>query len=251
MKSKDLIYGLLLLFFPLFMASCLDEGGNEITLASQPAVVKLGANNTKMLMLKGGDRILSETLNNNAEIEIGDCGLADFVLDYSDPLNINSKEDSMYTVKSLKFEKIDKAQLQSTLSDTSRVMSGEKIVTAIREKSLLMENNLFLFTEHTMKFDLGEINFSYDKSSAPTVEQGGSRVYTIYMRIVGDSINTQKEIKYNVLALDSLLVNQAGLEQTAGVDSINFRIKYLSAIKSDSTAAWKTSQQYTIRLPEK
>ncbi len=252
MRSKNFIYGLLLTLLSLSATSCLDDGGSQVSLTSQPAVVKLDSESGKVLLLKGGDRIGNEKLDADPNIVDGDCGLVDFVLDYSDAQNIQT--DSVldyYTASSLTFLKLPKNPLLPELSDTSRVVWTERVITNIYEKSVLLENSLFLFTDHSIRFDIKEVDFSYNKEGAPFVEKDGKRIYDIYLRIAGDSTGTQKEIKYNVLALDSLIHYQAPIEQAAGKDSLNFRINYLSAVKNDSTPSWRTSQDYTILLPKK
>lgn len=251
MRSNEFIYGLLLMLLPLLSTSCLDKGGNQVTLALQPAVVQLESEDTKVLLLKGGDLIYAENLDNDPNVEEGDCGLVDFVLDYSDAQNIQNKDSlGYYTASDLTFRKLTKNPLNPALADTSRVVWTERVVTNIYGKTVLLENNLFLFTDHAIRFDPKGLSFSYNKESDPFVDENGKRIYDIYLRIAGDSTGTQKEIKYNVLALDSLIHYQAPIEQAAGIDSLNFRINYLSAIKNDSTPAWKTSQNYTIYLPK-
>ena len=252
MRIEKKIYGLLLLLLPLLAVSCLDDGGNRITLAAQPAVLKLASDGKKALLLKGGDMIHAENLETNPNLEVGDCLLADFVLDYSDAQNIkDSVVVDYYTGEISNLTQLAKNPLYPALSDTSKVVWTEKTITNIYEKSVLLEDNLFLFTDHSIRFDIKGLQFSYDKESGPEVEKDGSRIYNIYFRILGDSTSTQKEIKYNVLALDSLIHYQAPIEQAAGKDSLNFRINYLSAVKNDSTGAWKASRTYTILLPKK
>lgn len=252
MRSKEFIYGLLLLLLPLLSTSCLDDGGNQVTLAAQPAVVQLESEDAKVLLLKGGDLIYAEKLNTDPNIEVGDCGLVDFVLDYSDAQNIQSRDSlGYYTASDLTFYPLTRIPLHPVLADTSTVVWTERVITNIYPKTVLLENNLFLFTDHAIRFNIKGVNFSYNKENGPFVDENGKRIYDIYMRIIGDSTGTQKEIKYNVLALDSLLHYQAPVEQAAGMDSLNFRINYLSAIKNDSTPAWRISQNYTVVLPEK
>lgn len=253
MRSKECIYGLLLLILPIIAISCLDDGGNQIKLDSQPAVVKLDLDGKKFLILKGGDSVYAESLDNNADFAAGDCGLADFELDFSDGSKVQSTDSAAnyYIASSLRFTELVKHPLYPELSDTSLVDPTEMVITNIHDKTVLLENNLFLFTDHTIQIGLKEVDFSYDKESKPTVEEDGKRVYDIYMRISGDTIGTQKEIKYNVLALDSLIHYQGAVEQAVGKDTLNFRINYLSAIKSDSTPFWKTSKNYMILLPKK
>lgn len=247
MKNKKLKYGLLLIILPLLLLSCLDDGGNEVTLASQPAVIKLH-DSKKAILLKGGDLIYSEDLDSNPNLGEGDCGLADFVLDYSLAENINTTESGYFTASKITFNKITKNPLLKVISDTSKVFSGEKTVTSIYEKSVLLENNLFLFTDHSIEIKVTKLDFSYNKEEEPTITEDKKRIYDIYFRIVGDTVSVQKEIKYNVLALDSFIIDKSKIEKEAGIDSLYFRIKYVSAIKNDSTPSWKVSQNFGIAL---
>lgn len=252
MNSKNFIYGVFLLLLPLLVTSCLDEGGNQVTLAAQPAVVQLARGNNKVLLLKGGDKISTDALSADPNLNVGDCGLADFVLDYSDARNIQTLDSAgYYTATSLKFEKITKNPLLPLLADTSRIDSTEMLVNSIYEKTTLLDNNLFLFTDHSIQINVKDISFSYSEEDGPTVEEDGKRIYDIYMRILGDTLSSSyKEIKYNVLVMDSLILKQAEVEKAIGKDSLNFRINYLSAIKEDSTGVWKASPYYTILLPK-
>lgn len=251
MNSKHFIYGLFLGLLPLWATSCLDDGGNQVTLAAQPAVVQMARGNNKVLLLKGGDKISTDELSADPNIDEGDCGLVDFVLDYADARNIQTLDSAgYYTATSLKFNEIPKTPLLSLLADTSRIDTTEMLVNSIYEKTTLLANNLFLFTDHATQIDVKEVNFSYNKADGPTVEEDGKRIYDIYMRIWGEKAGTQREIKYNVLALDSLILKQAEVEKAIGKDSLNFRINYLSAVKEDSTGVWKASSYYSIVLPK-
>ncbi|MDD4515101.1 hypothetical protein [Massilibacteroides sp.] len=238
--------GLILLFF--FITSCLDDGGNEIMLTSQPAVVKLVPE--KVLLIKGGDLIHSAEMESNPNLEEGDCGLVDFVLDYSDAENINTADSGYYTASDVQFTSMDKNPLETILPDTGKVNAKEVVITDMYDKSVLLDYNLFLFTNHTIEFSLDSINLSYNgEDSQPVVSSAGQRVYNFYLRYLGDTISTQKEIKYNVFDLTSFVAEKTNEEREAGKDSLYFRINYISAIKTDSTASWSTSQNFGVSLP--
>lgn len=250
MKSVKIIYVLASLAILLSTTSCLDEGGNLITLASQPAVVKMN-DGQKVLLLKGGDKIYASGLDSNADLEAGDCGLVDFDLDYSDVSNIHAEDSGFYTASNLSFTKYNKYPLSEHLSDTSGVYVDEKMVSSIYEKSLILDNNLFLFTNHTLEFDTDTIDLSYNKGETVLANDEGKRVYAFYLRFIGDTISTQKEIKVSVFDLASFVAEKGKIEQEANQDSLYFSIKYVSAIKSDLTPTWSSSQAFAIGLSEK
>ena len=238
------------IILPLLSTSCLDEGGNEIMLTSQPAVVKLVPE--KVFLLKGGDKIYTEEMESDPNLEEGDCGLADFVLDYSAAENIknNVENSGYYTASEAVFTELTKNGVNENLSDTGKVYSDERVVTTLYEKSTLLEQNLFLFTNHSIQFDTKELDLSYNKGSEPEAEEDGKRVYNLFLRITGDSIGTQKEIKYNVFDLASFIATKSVVERQNGEDSLYFRINYVSAIKNDSVPSWAESQNFAVSLSD-
>ncbi len=248
MKKNNRIYGFVLIVLLLSSTSCLDQGGNEIMLTSQPAVVKLVPE--KVFLLKGGDRIHTENMESDPNLEEGDCGLVDFVLDYSDAENIkeNIEENGYYTASEAVFTELEKQKLYENLSDTGIVYSKERIVTDLYEKSTLIEKNLFLFTDHAIQFNVDELDLSYNKGAEPVILNDGKRVYDLYLRMTGDSIGKQEEIKYNVFDLASFISEKGIVEQHNGMDSLYFRIKYVSAIKTDSVPSWTVSQYFAVFL---
>lgn len=255
MRNKEIIYLVILFVASILYTSCLDDGGNAITLASQISIVKKKpGDDRKFLLLKGGEMMYSPEFDKNDDYRIGDCGLADFIIDYSDPANANYEQDSGFlTVKNMKFTKLQKYPLDTALTDTSMILDQEVIVTSIYNKSVILEKNLFLFTEHNFSFKVDSFNLSYNKEKAPELVDD-KRIYNLYLRMVmgNDTITKDKEIKYNAINLAEFIEKEGAKELALKKDTfLYFRINYLSAIRSDSTASWKASSEYAVNLNQK
>lgn len=249
MKNKKTIYLLSLLLIVLVSTSCLDKGGYELSISFQPAVVKVQEDSQKLFILKNGDKIYSEKHDSDPNVEDGDCGIVDFTWNVSDPAH--KVDSSFYTAATLSFGKLDKFGLKENISDTTKVYANEHVVTSFYNKSVLLENNLFLFTEHTGTFDLDSVDLSYNKNFVPEFKDG-KRVYDLYFRLTGDTIkNSQKEIKYNVFDISNFIAEKSEFENEKGKDTLYFRVKYVSSIKTDSVPAWKTSPDFELFLPKK
>lgn len=254
MRNKEIIYLVILFVASILYTSCLDDGGNAITLASQVTVVtKKSGDDRKLLLLKGGKLIYSPDFDKNDEYRIGDCALIDFIIDYSDPANANYEQDSVITAQIKNNTKLQKYPLDTALTDTSMVIDQEVIVTSIYNKSVILEKNLFLFTEHNFSFEVDSFNLSYNKEKAPDIVDD-KRIYNLYLRMVmgNDTITKDKEIKYNAINLAEFIEKEGAKELALKKDTfLYFRINYLSAIRSDSTASWKASSEYAVNLNQK
>lgn len=252
MKIRNLIYGSFLLFIPFWMASCLDDGGNSITLASQVGVVKEVTEEgalKKYLVLNQGDRIYSPDFEKNDEYRNGDCGLADFVIDYSAAENINNRENGIgvYKAETLTFTKIKKDTLKTELSDTLKVRPGEVFVTSIYEKSVILEKNLFLFTDHAVSFEKKGFDLSFNKEAEPVVINEKS-AYNFYLRYTSDTTRAnEREIKYSAIDLAPFIAEK---KAKAEKDSLFFRIYYVSAMGTDSVPLFKASREFAVSVKE-
>ena len=227
--------------------SCLAEGGSEVTLASQPAVVKNVAEK-KALVIKSGTVIYSDEFNSRSNVVEGDCALVDFTIDLSSAENIMKDSIGYYTAQSINFVPVEKRSVSKVLTDTATLIVNEQVVPSIYNKSCLIEDCLFLFTEHTIHFSNEMVDLSYDDNAEPHVDNNMRRVYSLYLRLAGEVIGDSKEIKYNAFDLSRFIREKGAKEALAGKDSLVFRINYLNAVRSDSTGVWRYSPEFSLPL---
>jgi len=244
--KRELLYGLSMILV-LLLPSCLGEGGSEVTLANQPAVVR-GTTDGNVLVINGGSIISSAEFRGRLDVSPGDCALVDFMLDFSAAENINKESAGVYTAEKINYNPIRSLPLEPTLTDTLELMEQERIVSSVYNKSCLLEERLFLFTEHSIQLSDLVLDLSYDADAGPSVDNN-KRIYDLYFRMVGDSINASKSIIYNAFNLSEFIQKKGGKERDAGKDSLFFRVKYLSAIRSDSTGVWKATPEFHVVLP--
>lgn len=247
MINKKAIYLFSLLFMALLTTSCLDDSGSEISVTFQPAVVK-GASPNKLFMLKSGEYIYDESYQSNVNVEEGDCGLVDFVWNTA---GSSAVADSIkFVASSLEFTELTKNPMKENLSDTAKVYSKEQAISSFYTKSVILEKNLFLFTEHARGFSNSSVDLSYNKGFVPVAGTDGKTVYNLYLRIIGDTTETKvKTIMYNVVDLSAFINEKGNKELEKKKDTLYFKVNYLSAVKTDSIPSWGT-KDFAVYLPE-
>jgi len=246
MMKRYYLYIMTAVLCPLFV-SCLAEGGSEVTLASQPAVVKNVAGK-KSLIIRNAAAISSDEFANRSNVLEGDCALVDFTVDLSSAENIMKDSVGYYTAQSINFVPMEKRSVAKELTDTATLIVNEQIVPSIYNKSILIEDCLFLFTEHSVHFSNDMVDLSYNDDAEPVVDNNMRRVYSLHLRLAGEVISSSKEIKYNVFDLSQFINDKGAKEVLAGNDSLVFRVNYLNAVRGDSEGVWRYSPEFSLPL---
>jgi hypothetical protein len=236
--KKYSIHGLLFLLLLSFVASCLGDGGQKISLGSYPGVV-VKRNDSAKIYLKGHDVVYSPQITSS--VDNGDCVIIDFTLDYGIPENSDSGRVKGYlTVDISRITPVASQTAHSILTDTAAVLPDEHTVSSIQQRSAFILNHFFLYTEHRsdntspLYFDL-----SYDPNQAVT-----DKTYDLFLRVTKNteaSPVTQLQVQCNAFDLSELSKRET--------DSLIFRINYVQDFNKDSTLInWSSTPSFRFGL---
>ncbi|MBQ4161412.1 MAG: hypothetical protein IJD84_00730 [Parabacteroides sp.] len=249
MKKKGL-YGIIALCL-LMLSSCLGDPATSLTMANQAGVVATNAGPGKVIYVKGGEVITSESFQ-NANVEDGECILFDYSIDYGATENVDGGDAVGYmtaTIYENTITEVARWNIYSTLSDTAKVEANELTLSSLQSRSAYIKGNLFLFTE--IKNHVANQRDSFALSYDPLQHLDGDQIYSLYLRSFLKE--GQPEVGQTMIvpcAFDiNDFVNTVSVKN--GTDEVKFRIHYASAFGKDSLSiTWKSSDVFTINLSE-
>jgi hypothetical protein len=234
---KNAVFGVLFAILLPFVTSCLREGGQKVSMGNYPGVA-IKRNDSIKIYLKGNDVVYSPRINSNVENE--DCVIIDFILDYDKPENSDSgKIKGFLTVDISNVEFVPSHDLQTKLTDTAVILSGEHTIASVQQRNAFILNRFFLFTEHPADTLPLRFELSYDPYQATT-----DKVYDLFLRvtkIMESPYAPQLKTQYNAFNLTDL--------RNRETDSLIFRINYARGFNRDSTQIdWAATPIYRFAL---
>lgn len=231
----------------ILLTSCMGESGNVVTFGVQPGVVQLQPE--KVICIKGGDLITYQGLDKQEDIKEGDCCLVDFKLNFSSKENENA---DVYTVEMLKYVPVEKLPLYPTLTDTSKVLTHEQVVTPNIKVGAYIGGEFFLYVQYHGYQENQEdsLSLSYNPEQKVVVDGEGLRIYDLYLRAFkirsgeGGTSNITEPYAFTIKQFVNDAVEK---EKEEGQSSVNFRLNYVQGFNNDTTRAnWTTSDVYTL-----
>ena len=249
MEKKGL-YGIVVLCLLMF-SSCLGDPATSLTMANQAGVIATNVGPGKVIYVKGGEIISSESFQ-KANVEDGECILFDYSINYGATENVDGGGAVGY-MNAIIYEntitEVGRWNIYSTLSDTAKVKTNELMLSSLQARSAYIKGNLFLFTE-IKNHDVNQRD-SFALSYDPLQRLDADQVYSLYLRSF--SLNEPSQTSQTMIvpcAFDIKdFVNTVSVKN--GTDEVKFRINYVSTFGKDSLSiVWKSSDIFTINLSE-
>jgi hypothetical protein len=238
MKRHTILFCILAVVAMSLILSCLSDSGQKISMGGYPGVV-MKRNDSVKIRLKGRDVIYSSRIN-SANVNDGDCVIVDFSLDYGASENSDSgRAKGFFTVDITQLTPVASQDLLATLTDTSLVLPNEHTIASVQQRSALILNRFFLFTEH--RDDTLPLHFelSYDP-----VRQKTDGIYELFFRAtkIPEAIpSAQPKLQYNAFNLTELSKKET--------DSLIIRINYVQSFNMDSTQInWTSGPVFRFAL---
>ena len=248
--GKKGLYGIVALCLLMF-SSCLGDPATSLTMANQAGVVVTNVGPGKVIYVKGGEAVTSDSFQ-NANVEDGDCILFDYSIDYGATENVDGGSAVGYmtaTIYENTITEVGHWNIFSTLTDTANVKANELTLSSLQARSAYIQGNLFLFTE--IKNHDANQKDSFALSYDPLQRLGVDQVYSLYLRTF--SLEEQSQTNQTMIVPCAFDIEDFinAVSEKNGTDEIKFRINYASAFGKDSlSVVWKSSDIFTINLSE-
>ena len=196
-------------------------------------------NDSVKIHLKGHDVVYSSRIN-STNVNDGACVIIDFSLDYGIPENSDSgRTKGFFTVDITQLRPVASQDLLAALTDTSAVLPNEHTIASMQERSALILNRFFLFTEHSNDTWPLHFELSYDPGRQKT-----NGIYELFFRVTKIPEATpaaQPKVQCNAFNLAELSKKET--------DSLIFRINYAQSFNMDSTQInWTSGPVYRFAL---
>jgi hypothetical protein len=217
--------------------SCLGEGGDKVSLGNYPGVAMMRGDST-FVYVKGGDLLFAKS--GLSSVMDGECVIIDFTLDRGLKENADSgKVRGFYTVDVKRLATVPQSALKVNLTDTAKVLSGERTLSAVYDFNAFVRDKFFLFTSHRQD----SLPLIFEMScDMPNAVRGN--VYDLFLRIYpkeGGEKATQPVTLTNAFDLGELSRSET--------DSLFFRINFPRQFNSDSSViSWASTPVYRIGL---
>lgn len=236
--------------------SCLGDGSTGLTMVNQPGVVQLDP--TKVVCIKGGDMISSADFQ-KSNYEDGDCLLLDYSIDFGAGENSNKGgANGFYTAEifTQSIIEVNNWPLYNTLTDTTKILDDELIVSAVQGRCAYIKGQFFMFTDFTDHpvNQVDSFSLSYNPKQEITAE-GKDRVYELYLRVVKKGTGSGEASSLlipNAFHIEDFVKEAKKTENALGLEVLNFKVNYTSGFNKDTTeCVWKASNLFTIPIPVK
>lgn len=246
MMGKRVLVGLCLLTF-LLLISCMGEDAGLINYHRVGVVRETPIQCIYTSDDEGNIYVVSSSdFENRTDLEDGDCCSVDFKTSFTDML-----ADGVYDADIFSYDTVPVCPLYDELTDTSVIVTNERLVTLYFDKSIYLEGRFFLETKHkNHQEDQTDImNLSYDPEEGAEEDEDGERVYNLYLRVAqeGGTGDSTTYIRTTAFTIADFLDQAKEIEDLAGLDRINFRIKYPTGFNADTTACvWGSTDMFTL-----
>lgn len=237
MKKNKMSYVCGTLCCLLAFSSCLGDTATQLTMANQTGVVTTELPSAgKAVYVKGGGVISSEDFQ-TANVAEGQCILFDYSIDYGAAENADGGASLGYmtaTIYDNTITTVDRWPLHSVLSDTSRALPSEQLLSDLQARTAYIRGMLFLFTEIADHPTVQQDSFSLSYNARQAV--GSDGVYDLYLRSVKtmaapDSVRGESMIIPCAFSIGSFVDSVA---QANGTDEVSFRVNYAASFGLDS-----------------
>lgn len=246
--EKRVICGLLASIGAL-MTACMGDGSNSI---NYHRVGVIRENPMRCIYTtddKGNIYVVSSAdFEQRTELKDGDCCEVDFKTNFKDEL-----ASGVYDADIFNYDSVAVWPMRQTLTDTSKTLVKERVVSLNIAKSIYLEGRFFLQTQHAIhQADQKDIfDLSYNPEQKVEVDEDGNRIYNLYLRVsqeggTGDSISW---IKTTAFTIDDFLDKAKAAESAEGKNTVNIKINYVTGFNEDSTACeWGATEMFTLRV---
>lgn len=244
--KKVSLFGAFILMAVVMFTSCLGEGSNTSS-GTLIGVVRFDSEKLfkNVLDVSEYEHLYSVAFGGMVE---GDCYFVSYELDMDDPENQSEslQNNGCYTIKVLDKQQITKFNLQSLLTDTTKLLTNEIPVKnpVYGNSSLYIKGKFFLSHQIDEPSDQKTTwNLSYDPTNM-VVEENDNRIYDLFIRATNSGTQTKAE-KYNTYAYDMgyYLKQVANTEKNLKNEKFYLRFNYVSEIKGDTAIVWKASEK--------
>lgn len=252
MKKIKMFYAGGMLGCLVVLSSCLGDAATQLTMANQAGVVTTQLSSAgKAVYVKGGDVISSEDFQ-SANVADGQCILFDYSIDYGAAVNADGGAAQGYmtaTIYDSTITEVEQWVLHSVLSDTTRALSGELLLSSLYARTAYIRGMLFLFTvisDHPTE-QQDSFSLSYDAHR----QVGADGVHELYLRAIRtvaapDSVSGESMIIPCAFRIQSFVDSVA---QADGTEEVSFRINYARSFGLDSlTVNFGTSDVLTVSV---
>lgn len=237
MKKNKMSYAGGMLFCLLAFSSCLGDTATQLTMANQTGVVTTELPSAgKAVYVKGGGVISSEDFQ-TANVAEGQCILFDYSIDYGAAENADGGASLGYmtaTIYDNTITTVDRWPLQSVLSDTSRTLPGELVLSNLQARTAYIRGMLFLFAEIANHPTVQQDSFVLSYNAQQPV--GADGVHELYLRAIRtvaapDSVRGERMIIPCAFSIGSFVDSVARANRA---DEVSFRINYAASFGLDS-----------------
>lgn len=245
---RQRLYGLLLLIL-MGVSSCMGDGSDSVNY-HRVGVVRENPVRCIYTCNDLGDVfvVTSPDFENRADVKDGDCCVVSFRTNFREDLG-----GGVYNAEINQYDTVHVWPLYETLTDTSSVMSNERLVTLDFKKSIYLDSHFFMQTQHVNhQMDQSDLfDLSYDPKQVIETDEEGQRIYNLYLRVTqeGGTGDSTRWVKTSAFTIDKFLDQAKATENSEGLDIVNFKVNYVSGFNADTTACvWGTTDIFTLRF---
>ena len=236
----------------VMLTSCLGESQNSQQISFVPGIIETsGSISTgSHALVNVGDLRLYAPILDNQNLQVGDCVITSFEVDYSSDENANAGALGYYNAIITQCDKVDKFNIESlTLpDDTLALLPNEKPIDAA-VNTLYMQSYLkgyqFLWSNITMQDDEAVMWHIYADmhNLEPIAEENGINTYAMFLRAVQTrepaDDDEQRVLACNAYYTKNFMDAINGKEKNEGNNSFYVRIYYVKSIDSETqTPVW-------------
>ena len=189
-------------------------------------------------------------LLNKGDMRDGGCYIFNYTLDGDLPENAQSvvSANGYYTITLNAYEVIPSYNLDSYLTDTSKIMTDEVAIAVVFESSSYVDGYLFITQVADPASNLQhDWNMSYDYSTMMPRVEGDKNYYDVYVRATKKNSNSALTSYWNAYYMKNYLRDAAYKEKASlgsgyleASSKFTLRFIYVSAIDKDTEAiTWK------------
>ncbi len=234
------------------LTSCLGETENSQTLSNVPAVVSTASSSsgTIYVLNTAGSFAITSSALQSTSLNVGDCVMVSFNLDFSSDENANASSLGYYNASITSISKVDKFNMESLSlpEDTTQLLENERVLASAMNLMyynsylsgyLFLVSNIALLDDEEVDWHL----FADMHNIEPTEEESGVNTYSLFLRVVTteepDSEDVTNTVVPNAYYARNFIDAVSSKEEAAGNSYFNLRIYYVSEInETTNTPVW-------------